>query len=139
MKKSLFAAIFFMVAIFSTASVQPSFAFGTDPSGRDLRRYVENYLSNAMAHDSLAAKIKASGGAGSSGVYEWLCSLEVSNTLSVGYSVWEARLMADDYYQNNYPKSQFIPMNIMNYCITYSNTCSHWEWNKGCLKSKLGK
>ena len=117
----------------------PSFGFGTDPSGRALKRYVEEYLQNADFNDALAAKIKESGGANSMGVFEFLCSIEVANALSDGYSVWENRRAADKYYMDNHTRSQFIPLNIMNYCMTYSKECGHWEWNAKCLEKSSGK
>jgi len=127
-----------ILCVFTLSVATPSFGGNTDPSGSQLRAYVENYLKTAMPTDALAAKINSYGGANSAGVQEWLCSLEIANTLSVGYSVWEARMQADTYYTNNFAKSQFIPLNIANYCITYSNNCSHWEWSPNCLKNKLG-
>ncbi len=114
-------------------------ASGTDPSGAALRAYVEQYLKTASPTNALASKINAAGGVNAWGVNEWLCSLEITATLSVGYRIWETRMRADSYYLEHFSKSQFIPLNITNYCITYSNNCDHWNWSPDCLKGKLGK
>lgn len=128
--------IVFLMLLINTTTVS---ADNTDPSGSALRAYVEAYLKNAPSTDALASKIKAMGGANSSGTNEWLCSLEVANTLSVAYNIWESRMKADSYYMQNFTKSQFIPLNIANYCITYSNACNHWTWNQDCIKNKFAK
>jgi len=137
MKKQITVAIAMIAAllVFSTTAV----ANDTDPSGRALRAYVEQYLKTAPPTDALAAEIKASGGVNESKVYERFCNVEIMATLSIGYRIWENRMRADSYYLEHFPKSQFIPLNITNYCITYSNNCGHWRWYPDCLKQKLEK
>ncbi|WP_421902019.1 hypothetical protein [Maridesulfovibrio sp.] len=135
MKKIVIIAVVFLLTVICVPQV---LAGNVDPSGRDLKVYVENFLQGAMPNDALAAKIKAAGGTNSSGIYQFLCELEVSQALSVGYDVWDNRYNADAYYQEHFGKSDFIQLNVLNYCLKYSNTCSHWEWNANCLKNRLG-
>ncbi|NDV27772.1 hypothetical protein [Desulfovibrio sp. JC010] len=135
MRKFAVVATMFLISVICAPQV---FAGNVDPSGQALKNYVDSYLQNAMPNDVQAAKIKAMGGAGSSGVYEWLCQLEVQNALSVGYDIWESRYNADSYYQSKFPKNSFVQANIFNYCRKYSNRCNHWTWNKDCLKNSLG-
>lgn len=135
MKKHMVTAITILVLL-GTFSITAA-AGGTDPSGMSLRTYVEHYLKTAPPTDALSTRIKAAGGADASGVNEWLCSLEISATLSAGYQIWESRMRADSYYLEHFSKSQFIPLNITNYCITYSNECDHWRWDKDCIKKNL--
>jgi len=126
------------IVLLSTFSITAS-AGNTDPSGTALRAYVEQYLKTAPPTDALAAKINGVGGADAWGVNEWLCSLEVAATLSVGYRIWETRMRSDAYYLEHFTKSQFIPLNIANYCIIYSNNCDHWNWDKDCIRKTFAK
>lgn len=135
MRKFAIVVVAFLLLI---SSVPQAFAGNVDPSGRALKSYIESYLQNAMPTDAMAAKIKAMGGSDSSAVYQWLCEIEVAQALSVGYDVWDNRYNSDAYYQEKFGKSSFVQLNVLNYCIKYSNTCSHWEWNKDCLKNRLG-
>jgi len=117
----------------------PAQAEETDPSGSKLRAFIEEYLKNPPANDGLANKINNAGGANAMGINEWLCSLEVACTLSIGYDIWESRMRADSYYMDHFTQSQFIPLNITNYCIIYSNSCDHWSWDPDCIKTKYKK
>jgi hypothetical protein len=135
MKRPISLAIIIIAGLLAFSTTAG--ANDTDPSGRALRAYVEQYLKTAPPTDALAAEIKASGGVGESKVYERFCNIEIMATLSIGYRIWENRMRADSYYLEHFPKSQFIPLNITNYCITYSNNCGHWRWSPDCLKRKL--
>jgi hypothetical protein len=117
----------------------PAWSDETDPSGSALRNYVESYLDTAPQNDGLANKIQAAGGINAWGINEWLCSLEAATTLSVGYRIWDARMRSDAYYMAHFTKSQFIPLNITNYCIIYSNTCDHWTWDQTCIQRQYRK
>jgi len=128
-------AIAIVIALFLFGVVAaPCAADDTDPGGTVLRAYVENYLENALPSDALAQKIKAAGGVNAVGANEWLCSLEINNTYSTGYRIWAARLKADTAYAELNTKSQYIPLNLINYCISCSNKCGHWRWNGNCFK-----
>lgn len=136
MKSQVTIAITLIVVLIFPATVPAS---DTDPSGAALRAYVEQYLETASPTDALAAKINAAGGVNAQGDNDWLCNLEIVATLSIGYRIWETRMRSDFYYLEHFSKSQFIPLNITNYCITYSNNCDHWNWSPDCLRDKLGK
>jgi len=57
---------------------------------------------------------------------EWwatiVCNIEIYS--AVGGIAWKVR----------YDMERYFVMDVMHYCIVYSQYCDHYNWEQGCLK-----
>lgn len=100
-----------------------SLAGDTDPNGVKLMLLHEE--------PKFKADLKEKTGGAENTAWDIVCGLEVAT--GVGFAIWDNRRGADQCLHDSARNDG------LTYCIVYSYTCNHYQWDSKCLLENKGE